>query len=619
MEVELIEIREFLAEHPPFDHLPSEELDELPRRLSVRYLRRGTAFPGITGDGDLWLVRKGGVEIRDDEGALLDKFGEGDICAPVCGQRQPEKPITGITIEDSLFYLLPCDQLQALRERSEAFDRHFSDSVGGRIRRAITAMGEGDGTSLMSAEISQLLRRQPVIVAPDTTIRDAARLMNRERVSAVLICDGKNLQGIVTDRDLRSRCVAAGCNINSPIREIMTDRLIKIAPDTLAFEALMIMTRMNIHHIPVVGRDGVAGLISNNDLIRHQSNNSLYLVGDIGKARDLDDLEMAARRIPDLHIQLVQSAASAWHLGQAISSISDALSERLIHLARQRIGEPPVPFAWLAVGSQARREQTSRSDQDHALLLSDDYREEEHGEYFRALAEFVSDGLARCGFYYCPGKVMATNPDWRQPFAVWRDYFDGWIRKPEKRALMLASNFFDIRPIAGEESLYDRLRSEVLEQTQDNRIFIAHMAANALTHKPPLGFFRNLVVIHDGKHDNTVNLKQRGIIPIVDLARIFALSGGLRELNTVDRLRAAAEAGLVSAEGMESLEDALAFIAMLRARNQVNQLREGREVNNYLSPDALSKKERVHLKDAFSAIATMQSVFAQRYQTERFY
>jgi CBS domain-containing protein len=619
MEVELIEIREFLAEHPPFDHLPDEVLDELPQRLAVRYLRRGTAFPGSSTEEDLWIVRKGGVEIRDSEGALLDKFGEGDLCTPVCKPSAEDEEANGITIEDSLFYLLPCDQLKALRDSNEEFDRHFSDSLGGRIRQAVNALGEGNDTSQMSAEVSQLLRRSPVIVSPETTIRDAARLMNRERVSAVLVCTGKHLQGIVTDRDLRSRCVAAGCNIENPIREIMTDRIVKIAPDTLVFEALMIMTRMNIHHIPVVGREGVAGLISNNDLIRHQSNNSLYLVGDIGKAGDLEQLEMAARRLPDLQIQLVQSGANIWHLGQAISSITDALTERLILLAQQRIGVAPISYVWLAVGSQARGEQTSRSDQDHALLLGDDYQEEEHGAYFKALAEFVSDGLARCGFYYCPGKVMATNPEWRQPYSVWRDYFDGWIRKPAKRSLMLACNFFDIRPIFGDIPLYDQLRSEVLAQTQDNRIFIAHMAANALNHKPPLGFFRNLVVIHDGEHDNTVNLKQRGIIPVVDLARIFALSGGLRELNSGDRLRAAGEAGLVSQEGMESLEDAMAFIAMLRARNQVKQLKEGREVNNYLSPDDLSKKERGHLKDAFSAIATMQSVFAQRYQTERFY
>lgn len=618
MEVELIEIRDFLADHPPFDQLPAEVLDTLPKQLAVRYLRRERPFPppDVTIEV-LYLVRRGAIEMRNADGRLVDRCGEGDLCTLGCGIGSEGEVQHGTTLEDSLLYLLPCERLHQLRSRYPDFDHYFSHTPNKRIRQAVDGLhGEQGMVRLMAMEVAHLLKRKPVVVAPATSIREAARLMTSERVSAVLISEGQQLLGIVTDRDLRRRCIAAGRDYNLPIREIMTEEVVHITPETPAFEALLVMTRQNIHHIPVVDRSGVVGLISNTDLIRHQSKNSIYLVGDIHKARDRQQLAQIGQQIPDLQIDLIHAGVTAWHLGQAISSITDALSERLLHLATERLGPPPIPYVWLAIGSHARREQSCRSDQDHALLLSDDYRPEEHADYFSQLAEFVREGLNRCGLPDCPGRVMASNPEWRQPLQRWRDYFDHWIRRPERRALMLASNFFDMRPLHGSSELYQQLRSEILPQAQHNGIFLAHLAATALSHRPPLGFFRNLVLIHDGKHDNTVNLKHQGIIPITDLARLFALAEGLPPLNSVERLRAAAEVGAVSRDGFEGLEDALEFISILRARHQVEQLKRGQPLDHYLSPEALTKQERGHLKDAFAAIATLQQITAQRYQTE---
>jgi CBS domain-containing protein len=623
MEVELVEIREFLSRQAPFDHLPADVLDRLPRELVVRYLRRGAPFPPADETRDcLYIVRTGAVELRDTDAGLIDKFGEGESYSALCtAEHRPDARVQGRAAEDSLLYLLPCETLNAICRQYAEFNEHFNQSLRARLRHALELQKKSHaaGGRLINIPVRALIARAPVQMPVTASIREAASLMTAERVSALLLMEGERLAGLITDRDLRTRCVAAGLNPDAAVTAIMTRNVHTIAADSPAFEALVSMTRLNVHHLPVMDGGKVRGLVSTTDLIRHEGANAVYLVGDVRKCETLDDLRGACRQLPEMQLQLVTSGISPNQLGQAVSSVTDALTQRLLEIAHKELGPPPVPYVWLVVGSPARREQTVHSDQDNALLLSDDYVPEKHGAYFETLANRVTDGLNACGFVYCPGEVMARNPQWCQPARQWRAYFDGWITRPEQKALMLASNFFDMRPVGGESALHERLRDAVLRQAAENHIFLAHMAANALSQRPPLGFFRNFLVIHGGDYDSMLDLKLRGIMPIVDLGRVFALAAGLPQLNTVERLRAAASAGSLSDEGAADLEDALEFIATLRARHQTQQIAAGLKPDNYVKPDDLSQLERSYLKDAFSVIATMQSALAQRYQTERFF
>jgi CBS domain-containing protein len=397
----------------------------------------------------------------------------------------------------------------------------------------------------------------------------------------------------------------------------MTERLHTVDAGTLGFQALITMTRLNVHHLPVLDEGRVAGILSTTDLTRFQSANAVYLVGDIHKARDLETLVQISAKVSELQIHLVNGGATADQVGQAISAITDAITLRLLELAEAELGVPPVPYAWMVGGSQARREQSSHSDQDNALLIADHMKPQDDA-YFAALASFVNDGLNACGYVYCPGDVMAKNPKWRQPLRIWKKYFTTWIERPDPMALMLSSVFFDLRPLRDVEGLFEEIHDTILAHSKANRIFIAYMAANALKHRPPLGFFRNFVLIHGGEHDHTFDLKHRGIVPIIDLARIYALSSGIDETNTLERLRAAAQTDALSCEGAANLVDAAEFIGTLRMRHQARQLRRGEKADNFLSPDELSPLERGHLKDAFVFINTMQEALGQRYQTGRF-
>jgi CBS domain-containing protein len=621
MEIELVEIRDFLAQRPPFDVLTEEQLNQLPRMLDIRYLRRGSDFPPIDSQRSyIYIVRSGAIELLDEDDNLVEKLGEGGIHTTDCQLIDFGRAIRGVATEDTLLYQLPCSHLKALRQAEPAFDRHFSESIRDRLKQAVrTLQDNGDNSSIaqMTVEVSHLLKKRPITTDVNSSIRQAAQLMSDKNVSSVMLMDGDRLAGMITDRDLRKRCVAAGLSPEQPASSIMTADLETIQENTLAIQALMTMTRLHVHHLPVLRNKQVVGMLSATDLARHQTTNSAFLATDVRKAERLEELARVSERLPELQFQLSNSSASALHIGDAISSITDSITVRLIELAEAELGPAPVPYVWMCGGSQARREQTSLSDQDNALLISDQMKPD-HSAYFEALARRVNDGLNTCNFVYCPGDAMASNPKWRQTLSGWRKYFNTWINKPDPMALMLSSIFFDLRPVHGAIELFDELQEEILQKTRGNGIFTAYMAANALQHRPPLGFFRTFVLIHDGAHDDTFDIKHRGIVPITDIARVFALSHGLKPVNTTERLLAAAETPIVSREMSENLVDALEFIASMRINHQAEQIRKGLQPDNYLAPDELSDLERRHLKDAFRVIQDMQEALDRRYQGGRF-
>lgn len=620
MDVELIEIQEFLASHPPFDQLPERALAQLPRQIAVRYLRRGSTFPPSDEETpSVYVVRRGAVELHKGQ-ELVGKLAEGDLFADECRGRGTDAGLTGNTVEDTLVYAMPCSELERLRKVHTDFAEHFEHSATERLRKALDAVTEhrsaGSGR-LMTVTARDLLRRGAITAEVDISIREAAGIMAEHRASALLLLDGERLAGILTDRDLRNRCVAAGLATDRPVHEIMTESIRTIDADTLGFQALIEMTRLNVHHLPVMEGDRLLGVLSTTNFMQFQSTSAVYLVGDIRKADSVETLVAASGRVPELQLQLINSGATGGHVGQAVSAVTDAITQRLIELAEAELGPPPVPYAWLVGGSQARREQSSHSDQDNALLISDAMGDHDDA-YFKALAERVNDGLDACGYIYCPGGVMAKTDTWRQPLRVWRHYFEQWIERPEPKALMLASVFFDLRTLHDPAGLFDELHAQILDLSQKNRIFIAYMAANALKHRPPLGFFRNFVLIRGGDHDQTFDIKHRGSVPIIDLARVYALSAGLTPINTVERLEAAAESHALSRNGSANLIDAYELIGTLRMRHQAEQIRRGEQADNFLSPEQLSPLERGHLKDAFRLIDTMQESLGQRYQAGRF-
>ncbi len=587
----------FLQTVHPYDSLPQDELARVAGSFRRSTVAAGTAIylqgeplPG------LYLVEDGAVEVLDSTGSLVSLLGPRNSFGERGLMRDGLAVTTARAQADSTILMLPAPEFRRLMASHAAFERFFN-----------RGRGHERGADLATRKVADLMAQRPVTCTPDTTLRAAAQAMRDAGVSSIGVLgpDG-GLAGILTVRDLANRVVAAGLDTDEPVTRAMTPDPVSLPPDALGSDVLHLMLERGIGHLPVVEGRRLVGMITKTDLTRFQAISSAQLVRDIAGAATVAEMAAITARIPKLLAQLVGGGSAHEVTTRLITDIADTVTRRLLAMAEAELGPAPVPFLWLACGSQGRQEQTGVSDQDNCLFVDDSATDDDMA-YFARLAAIVSDGLNAAGYVYCPGDMMATNPRWRARVSTWRGYFDGWIARPDPMAQMLASVMFDLRPIGGAAHLFADLQAETLERASRNSIFVAHMISNSLKHSPPLGLFGGFATIRSGERRNHIDLKLNGVVPVVDLGRIYALQGRLLPVNTRARLLAAEEAGVISVSGARDLIEAYDLIAETRLKNQAALVRTGRKPDNFLAPSDLGDFERSHLRDAFVVVRTMQS------------
>jgi len=619
MQAELIDIRNHMASYPPFDEMEEEVLDRVVASVEVEYFRAGTPILEL-GDWNTWLyyIRSGAVEIYRRSGELYDRAGEGEIFGHfgLLMNKKVRFPVKAI--EDTLIYRIPDEIFQFLFENDDNFADYVEVEDRNRLRTALSRREKSN--ELMTSRVTRLIVRAPVSAPCTVRLQEAARIMTDQGVSALLLMDEEGekplLKGIITDRDLRTRAVTEALPSETPISDIMSEDLITIRASAFIFEAMLTMLHNNVHHLPVMDGDEVRGVIALSDIVKYESQSSLYLVSNIHRQQSLKGLKRISKEVPDTFVRMVNEDANSQMIGSAMAGIGRSFTQRLLELGEEQLGPPPVPYCFMALGSMARDEQLVVTDQDNAMILDDRFVPEEHDAYFLALAKFVSDGLAQCGYSYCTGDIMATNPKWRQPLRVWKHYFTDWIENPKAEALLNSNIFFDLDGIYGETGFAEQLKTLVAEKASHSQRFLTLLARNALNRTPPIGFFRNFVLEEDGQHRKTFNLKRRGTAPLSDLIRVHALACGSRAQNTFERLKAIGRTRLILDDDLGNLRDALEFIAIVRIRHQALAIEDGREPDNNVRPEDLSPFERSHLKDAFQVVSNAQKFLRFRYNAQ---
>ncbi|MBV2358146.1 CBS domain-containing protein [Thalassococcus sp. CAU 1522] len=597
MPLDLPALSRFLSSVHPYDALPSETLDRLSPLFESRSVAAGDPiYPlGQPLEG-LFLIHEGQVEVSDENGVPVSILGARNSFGERGLMRDGLAMTSARALADTRLLLLPAAAFHDLVGSEPAARRFFDRTRTPKPQKA----------DLTTTRVETLMAADPLTCRPDTPVQEAARKMRDRRVSSICVTEDGRLRGIVTIRDLSGKVVADGLSLNTAAAQIMTPDPVTLPPSAIGSDVLHMMMERRIGHVPVTEAGRLVGIVTQTDLTRFQAVSSAELVRDIARAGTAEDMAKVTARIPQLLVQLVGGGNRHEVVTRLITDVADTVTRRLLALAEAEFGPPPVPYLWLACGSQGRQEQTGVSDQDNCLILSDDHQPE-HAGYFERLANFVCDGLNTCGYVFCPGDMMASNPRWRQPLRVWRKYFAGWIAKPDPEAQMLASVMFDLRPIGGAMALWGDLQAETLAAASKNSIFVAHMISNSLKHTPPLGLLRGFATIRSGEHKNQLDLKHNGVVPVVDLGRVYALQGRLAEVNTRARLQAAVAAGVLSGSGGQDLLDAYDLIAETRLEHQATQIRAGREPDNFLAPADLSDFERSHLRDAFVVVKSLQS------------
>jgi len=605
---ELHDIVEFLQKQHPFSILPLDAVTYVAKNLEITYMQKKThIFSSGDDNSYLYIVRTGAVDITDKNGNLAERCGEGDFFGFPSVLTEIPTHFNADTLEDTLLYILHTSTFHDIRRNHPDFDQHF---VMVHSEKVLDTRKTRSDNVALTTRIRHMLSRPPITIMPQETVQSAAQKMQTERASSLLVVQDTKLIGILTDRDIRNRLVVKGLPYDTPVSEILTPNPMTIEASRQSLEAHILMSQHTIHHLPVLDDGELVGLITTTDLMRLQSSSSVHLIGEISKQNSPSDIAKILSRLSRLVVSLVDADATAYDIGQIITQVTDAVTRRLLQLAEIKFGVAPMPYAWLAFGSQGRQEQTARTDQDNGLLLARNPSQDEKA-YFDSVATFVCDGLHTCGYEYCSGDVMATK--WCFSLEAWQDKFSHWLKIPDPQDLLYVSIFFDMRLVEGDFELADTLKEGILTQAKDNAVFLSSMAQNALGFQPPLGFFRRFVLEKGGEHHNTLDLKHKGVTPIIDMTRVYSLAYGIDETNTTDRLKALVPTPAIATADGANLSDALEFIGYVRLQHQGKQIVNGDSPNNFVNPDELSSFERQHLKTAFDIVRRMQSTLASRY------
>ncbi|MEW5774889.1 MAG: putative nucleotidyltransferase substrate binding domain-containing protein [Thermodesulfobacteriota bacterium] len=623
------EALDLLSRTLPFSELSPEERAALAADCRVEKASKGARImtQGETEITALLIIRAGGVKLfltsGQGEERLVDYRGEGSYVGALGLIRGSRANLNVEAVEDAEFLAVPRAAFLDLLRTNPAFTGHFlrtfteayvSKAFAELRHRQADICASESPLYLFATTLGDVAKGDPRTASRAASIRECAALMAEHGIGSLLITgEGEaegGVEGIITDKDLR-RVVARGQDFDAPVEAIMSSPVVTMEHHAVCFDALIRMMDRKIHHLAVTRGGVVSGMVTSHDIMVLQGRSPVALFREILAQRAIPGLYDLSRKIPLVAGRLLEEGAKAGNITRMISVLNDLILDKLLTMLQDEMGPPPVPFCWLLMGSEGRKEQTFRTDQDNALVYQDPRSPGEARaceDYFAAFTRAAIDHLVACGYPLCPGEMMAVNPKWRKPYAEFREFFESLIMRPEPQEVLHASIFFDFRPGYGRLEFGEALRDHVAVHAKREHVFQRHLAADCMKVRPPLSLFRSFVVEKDGEHKNTLNIKERGLTPFVDFARLFALRHGVKETNTLDRLRLLREGGHLSGDLLAEAAGAYEFLMQLRLVLQMGQIRRGQQPNNQLDPGTLSEMEKRTLKDAFGVIGRLQGL-----------
>ena len=613
----------FISRLVPFSFLPPEELDQIAASSSVINYPAGTKLfgQGRSQIEYLYIIYKGaGERYFEEEGqkTLRGIMSEGDMYGGISMLLNDGISIRSLSLtEDSTFFVLPKEVFLNICDKYDAVSDFFTDIFGKRMLDRSYAeiisrnfVQSEESPPVFNMPVSSAYSQELIDCEENMPIQAAAAVMSEQNTSSIFVrnVDGDYI-GLVTDNDLRKKVTATGYDTLKPVADIMSVPLSTISINALLFEALMEMMKKNIKHLAVTdNRDKVVGVITNRDLLKAQGQSPFFIIREISQAKLVNQLVQIRRQVPRLVQVLINTGAKPRNVTRFLTTVSDAILEKLIGFALEELGQPPVDFVFMILGSEGRQEQTLKTDQDNAIIFEDvdEKRLPEVMKYFLTFGNKVCTWLDEVGYDFCKGGVMAKNEKWCQPLSQWKKYFAKWIHTAEPEALLQASIFFDFRSGYGDEGLIEELRVHLFKALDGWPGFFRHMSENALYFTPPIGFFRNFLVESKGEHRDAFDIKA-AMQPIVDYGRIYALKNKIEVTNTIQRLSQLLGQELISEQEFNELETAYSYLMQQRFVRQVTALlEEDGKPDNYINPKKLSRIEQTTLKEIFKRIEKFQ-------------
>ena len=598
----------------PFSRMQPEHVEAFVAGATQSYHAPGeTVLEPASGPvGALMCIRQGRVSGHQGLAQVAGPFeyGSGDLF-PV-GALLAGRPVTATykAEEDTFCLSLPAEAVKALARVSPP----FADFLNRRVlhilelsQRAAQAQWASQALAEQSLEtpLGQLPSRQPLACDADTPLLQALQQMHERRVGSVLVAGADGApQGILTRHDILGRVTLPQLSLQTPIGQVMSQPVHSLTVEHTLQDAALLMSRHGVRHVPVTAAGRLVNIVSERDLFARHRLSLKQLGSGIRAAQDLATLQGLAGRIRDLARNLMGQGVHARQLTELISHLNDLLTTRLVHLVAERRGADLSLACWLAFGSEGRGEQTVATDQDNGLVFASADPEVDRVQWL-ALGAEVNDALDACGYPLCQGGVMARNPHCCLTVPEWQARFGHWIEHGAPQDLLMASIYFDLRPLCGNAALAQPLVDSLASAPARVPRFIKQMADNALQHGPPLNW-RGALDTQAVAGQARLDLKLQGTAMFVDAARLYALAHGLKALGTRARLEAAAPLMRVAPQESESWIAGFEFLQMLRLQAQLGVLPLTDGKPNEIDVNVLNDIDRRMLKEAMRMARRLQ-------------
>ena len=621
---------DFLKNTMPFGELEDGPLYELAKHCRIDFYPKGTRLftyneSEVT---HLLLIQRGGVKafITDEKGdvVLKDYRGVGSHIGALGIIRGTKANLNIETVEDTFCFLISREIFLELVQNHSAVARFYLKSFSDNV--VATAYTELRSNKLNRRSSDDLylfnvtagdLTKTPFSVSASTSIQEAAAIMSDQSIGSLLIYADEEpgaIIGIITDTDLRSKVIAEGRDYRQPVMSVMSGPLKTVTAQTLCFDVLLKMMSTGIHHLGVSRKGRVIGVVTSHDIMVQQGNSPYYLFKEIVAQSDFTGLYTRADKISGIVRNIINEGAKAGNITRMIALLNEQVLKRVLTLLHEQLGPAPVNYCWLLLGSEGRREQTFKTDQDNGIVYVDPQNEDERErveKYFSRFAQHAVEHLVKCGYPLCPNNIMASNPQWCQSLSTWKNYFQQWIEAADPNDLSLASLFFDFRCGYGTEQIAVDLRDHLVKQMQRESPLLHYLAMQCVANRAPLSFFNNFVVEKNGENKDMLDIENRGLKPIADFARILALRCNIRGTNTFERLKRLLAVGEISKELFNATIEAYELQMQLQVIHQLSQIESGSTPDNFINPAHLTDIEERMLKDAFRVIEKMQGVLVK--------
>jgi CBS domain-containing protein len=605
----------FLTRHPPFDGVDAELLRALSAQVTEHVFQAGEDV--LVEDGlptvGLWVIVTGSMGLVHD-GELIGVLEPGECFGHPSLLTGMAPAFTVRAREPSTCVLFAAGAGRRLLG-TEAGAAYVAQSMRRRLTDADQAVhGLHDvGTTPVGA-----IMGPATFCEPDVPVREAVERLGREGVSALLVRLAEGQLAIVTDAEVRDKVASDALSGDAPVQTIARAPVLTVPAGQLAIEATVDMLAAGVEHVAVVDGDQVCGVLSAADLLGLEAHGPTGLRHTLLGAPDEDALVKAASQLPKLFLALSRAGVPSRDLGRVLSLQHDAVVARLVDFSIWRHGSAPLPWAWLDLGSAARREFTLASDQDNALA----YGDSETGDpadidaYFARLGSDVNDGLERCGIGVDNNGVLAGKRLWRMPKSAWLRTLDECFEEPDESHLIRATVAFDFRVAAGGLAVTAEFTSRI-RSAREHPQFMRLLARSATGFQVALGFRGHLATERGGEHAGRIDVKQHAIIPLVNVVRYHALATGVTISPTLDRIDAVTSAGGLSREEGGALREAFEVIARVRFEHHADLIAAGSPADNLIDPGALAPIARTDLREALTVVKRTQKRVAASAPTPR--